>query len=205
MERKHTPQSTLIIEDVVPEDIPKLSDVWFGAFNSPSNQELFPDTPGVHTWWDEANREDLLHKPYQKYLKVIDSTHPENIVAYGKWDLEPDECVKRYPPWHTESNAKLCNRFFGGIEKQRKRLMGKRKHYYLDMLATNPEYRRRGAASMLVRWGCELADRNGATIYIASSKEGVPLYQRCGFVLLEGLDDTPEGISPMIREPNPKG
>jgi hypothetical protein len=129
MEKKHTSQSTLILEDVLPDDIPKISEVWFRAFNSPSNKELIPDTPGLRTWWDDANYYDLLHRPYQKYLKVVDSTHPDAIVAYGKWDLEPNECVKRFPPWHTDSNAKLCNKFFGGIEQQRKRLMGDRKHY----------------------------------------------------------------------------
>lgn len=69
------------------------------------------------------------------------------------------------------------------------------------MLATDPEYQRQGAASLLVQWGCDLADRNGAAIYIASSSEGVGLYRKFGFELLEGLDDTPEGVIPMFREP----
>ena len=69
------------------------------------------------------------------------------------------------------------------------------------MLATNPEYQRQGAASLLVQWGCDLADRNGAAIYVASSNEGVGLYRKFGFKLLEGLDDTPEGANPMVREP----
>ncbi|KAE8340832.1 hypothetical protein BDV24DRAFT_133430 [Aspergillus arachidicola] len=69
------------------------------------------------------------------------------------------------------------------------------------MLATNPDHQRRGAASLLMQWGCDEADHNGVAIYIASSDQGVGLYRKFGFELLEGLDDTPEGVTPMVREP----
>ncbi|OGM46665.1 hypothetical protein ABOM_004698 [Aspergillus bombycis] len=183
-------QSTLRVSEVRPDDIPKITDVWYSAFSTPHNLELFPDTPAVRTWWNETIYYDLANRPYQKYIKVVDAAHPSDIVAYGKWDLQPDECGERYPPWHPESNAELCTQLFGGIENQ-----------HLDMLATNPEHQRRGAASMVVQWGCDLADRNGAAIFIASSDQGVGLYRKFGFQLLEGRDDTPEGTNPMVKKP----
>lgn len=122
-------QLTLKLTEVTPDDIPRITEVWFRAFGTPHNLELFPDTPAVHTWWNEANYYDLVNKSYQEYLKVVDVARPGDIIAYGKWDLQPDRCGERYPPWHPESNAELCNQFFGGIENQRKRLMQGRKHY----------------------------------------------------------------------------
>ncbi|KAE8349876.1 acyl-CoA N-acyltransferase [Aspergillus coremiiformis] len=193
--------STLRLEEITLDDIPQMTEVWFRAFGTPHNLILFPDTPGVRAWWDETNRHDLLNRPYQKFIKVVDSAKPSCIVAYGKWDLEPDQCGERYPPWHEESNSEICSEFFGGIENQRRNVMQGRRHYYFDMLATNPDHQRRGAASLLVQWGCDLADRNGAAIYIASSQEGLGLYRKFGFVLLDGRDDTPEGVNPMVREP----
>jgi hypothetical protein len=35
---------------------------------------------------------------------------------------------------------------------------------------------------MLVKWGCDLADRDGVSAYVDASKEGAPLYQKHGFV-----------------------
>lgn len=52
----------------------------------------------------------------------------------------------------------------------------------LDMLGTHPDYRCRGAGSMLVRWGCEIADHEGVGAYIDASKAGAPLYAKHGFV-----------------------
>jgi GNAT superfamily N-acetyltransferase len=52
----------------------------------------------------------------------------------------------------------------------------------LDMLGTHPDYRGRGAASALVKWGCDIADREGDGAYVDASKAGAPLYQRHGFV-----------------------
>ncbi|KAB8262343.1 acyl-CoA N-acyltransferase [Aspergillus pseudonomiae] len=194
-------QSTLQLREVGPDDIPKITDVWFRAFGTPHNLALIPDTPGVRTWWNEAHYHDLMNRPYQKYIKIVDAAHPSDIMAYAKWDLQPDECGERFPPWHPESNAELCTQYFGGNENQRRNLMQGRKHYYLDMLCTDPQHQRRGAASLLVQWGCDLADRNGAAIYIASSDQGIGLYRKFGFKLLEGRDDTPEGANPMVREP----
>lgn len=52
----------------------------------------------------------------------------------------------------------------------------------LDMLGTHPDYRKRGAGSMLVKWGCDLADREGVGAYVDASKAGAPLYEKFGFV-----------------------
>lgn len=35
---------------------------------------------------------------------------------------------------------------------------------------------------MLLKWGCDLADKNGVAAYVDASKAGAPLYQKFGFV-----------------------
>lgn len=52
----------------------------------------------------------------------------------------------------------------------------------LESLGTHPDYQRRGAGSMLVKWGCDLADKNGVAAYVDASKEGAALYKKYGFV-----------------------
>lgn len=61
------------------------------------------------------------------------------------------------------------------------------------MLGTHPDYRKRGAGSMLVQWGCDLADREGAAAYLDASKAGAPLYEKFGFV-----DHSPPGSESLV-------
>ncbi|KAJ5208052.1 hypothetical protein N7449_002431 [Penicillium cf. viridicatum] len=178
----------LVLELATIEDLPAITELWFTVFNDPGMRHLIPDTPGARDWFTAANRTDMLTKPYQKYLKVIDPDVKDaqgqaRIVAYAKWDLAmSDERGARFPPWHGDMRGQDCDAFFGGMEKNRRRVMGDKKHYYLDMLGTHPDYRCRGAGSMLVRWGCEIADREGVGAYIDASKAGAPLYAKHGFV-----------------------
>jgi hypothetical protein len=42
---------------------------------------------------------------------------------------------------------------------------------------------------MLVKWGCDLADKDDVAAYVDASKEGAPLYKKYGFV-----DYSPPGV-----------
>lgn len=48
------------------------------------------------------------------------------------------------------------------------------------MIVTSPEHRRRGAASLLMKWGIDKADEAGVEMYIESSVAGKPLYEKFG-------------------------
>lgn len=52
----------------------------------------------------------------------------------------------------------------------------------LDTIGTHPDWQRRGASSMIVKWGCDLCDKDGVAAYVDASKEGAPLYAKHGFV-----------------------
>ncbi|TDZ27371.1 putative transcriptional regulatory protein [Colletotrichum spinosum] len=179
---------TLRLEPVTVDDVPSLTQVWFAAFTDPDLRRLWPDTPGVRKWWDDANRHDILNKPFQRYVKVVDTASADTtgrarIAAFAKWDLSmPDQRGRRYPPWCDDMPRDVCDEFIQREEAERKRVMGDEKHYYLDTVATHPDYQRRGAGSMLVKWGCERADEDGVGAYVDASKAGAPLYQRHGFV-----------------------
>ena len=56
------------------------------------------------------------------------------------------------------------------------------------MLGTHPDYRGRGAGSVLIKYGCDLADKNGVGAYVDASKAGAPLYAKFGFVDESGPD-----------------
>ncbi|KAJ5691970.1 Acyl-CoA N-acyltransferase [Penicillium macrosclerotiorum] len=198
-----TTPSALRLEPATLEDIPAIAELWFEVFTDPMMRHLFPPTPGVRQWWEKANRDDFINKPFQRYVKIVDpesnnANGQPRLVAYAKWDLAMvAERGSRFPPWHEDQPAGDCDNFFGSLEKERQRVMGDRKNFYLDMLGTHPEYRKRGAGSMLVKWGCDLADDEGAGAYVDASKAGAPLYEKFGFVDHSQPDTI--GIASMAR------
>lgn len=58
----------------------------------------------------------------------------------------------------------------------------------LGMIVTSPDYRRRGAASLLLQWGLDQADEQGVEIYLESSVAGRPLYEKFGLRTLKVFD-----------------
>ena len=51
----------------------------------------------------------------------------------------------------------------------------------LETLITSPNHRRRGAATLLLRWGMDQARALNIPIYLHASPVGLPLYQKFGF------------------------
>lgn len=135
MSRKMAGPNTFILEPATVEDIPALTSLWFAAFTDPDFRRMWPDTPGVHQWWDDTTRNDMLTKPFQKYIKVVDPTSVDadgraRIASFAKWDLAmiPDR-GRRYLPWHEDMAAEECDVFFEREDGERTRVMGGEKHY----------------------------------------------------------------------------
>ncbi|PYH88708.1 acyl-CoA N-acyltransferase [Aspergillus ellipticus CBS 707.79] len=191
------------LHPITAEDIPYLVDLWYTGFNHPINLRLFPDTPGVRTWLTDFHLSTLVH-PDPHYLKITSDTGPAlPFIAFVKWDLNTtaDDPGHTFPAWHPESDRDFCEAFFGSMDVARRKILQGRKHYYLDTLVTHPDYRRQGAASMLIEWGCEVADRAGRPIWVDASEDGVALYERFGFRDVSVAGVTPEGAVSMLREP----
>lgn len=51
----------------------------------------------------------------------------------------------------------------------------------LNICFTDPEYMRRGAGSMMLEWGCKLADHLSYDAWIEASPSGNQLYKHFGF------------------------
>ncbi|KAJ5910467.1 hypothetical protein N7504_005110 [Penicillium tannophilum] len=195
--------SQLNLEKATVEDVPAMIEIWFAAFTRPHVRRAMPNTPDVRKWFADCTINDLTNHPYQTYLKIVDLESNDNegkprIAAWGKWDSSmPNERGPRFfLPWTEEMDSDFCSSVFEGFEKNRRMVMGDERHIFLDTLCTHPDYWRRGAGSMIVKWGCDLADKEGVSAYLDSSKDGAPLYQKFGFV----DEGTPEDTSaPMAR------
>lgn len=79
----------------------------------------------------------------------------------------------------------------------------KERHWYLQMLGTQPEWQGHGAGSAIIAPVLERCDREGERIYLESSKErNIPFYRRHGFEVTEEVR-VPRGpvVWAMWRDP----
>ncbi|GKZ73684.1 hypothetical protein AnigIFM50267_010617 [Aspergillus niger] len=186
---------------VTEADLPTMVELWYDAFGDPINRRLYPDTPGARVWLEDYYRASL-QSPDQHYLKIVTDTAPTSpLVAFVKWDFNTTTPGHHFPPRHVDFDQAFCDTFFGGLDQARRTIMGERPHYYLDALITHPDYRRQGAASMLIQWGCDRADQDGIPIWVDSSQEGAQIYQRFGFRDVSVSGVTPTGAMSMRRDP----
>lgn len=127
------------------------------------------------------------------YLKCVDVKTGE-IVAGARW-----RCVKPQDPsatertWeevdqelgksepYEESDPQLFHALHDLFNDSKREILATRSYYVLDTLVTLPQHERRGAGSMLVRWGTERADEAGFEAYLEASPMGAPMYARHGF------------------------
>jgi len=57
----------------------------------------------------------------------------------------------------------------------------------LSALITDPKHQRRGAGSMLIKWGTDIADAAGIECCLEATETGRPLYERHGFEVAREL------------------
>jgi GNAT superfamily N-acetyltransferase len=143
-------------------------------------------------------RKKELNAPGAFHWKVVDVETGKMMTA-AKFELHNvgmekpakpvDEVATSKDPRFVppEVNMPALMALLGLLGQARKEVMGERPYLMLDTLSTLPEYRRRGAAALLVKWGAKKADELGIELYLTSSMVARPLYEKMGFVLVKDM------------------
>ncbi|CCT61081.1 hypothetical protein IAQ61_001638 [Plenodomus lingam] len=153
------------------------------------------------------------------YLKIIDTDLNGKMIAGAKWRINKTERTeeqiqKMLPvPGKDEEGRPAAQDFMWFLHRVRKEYMGTKPFYFLHILVTDPEHHRRGAGTMLLKWGLEQADKDNMPAFLESSSMARPLYTSLGFSArheeiwdlkkygLEGTDTS----TVMIRDPVSRG
>ncbi|KAF7503835.1 hypothetical protein GJ744_003225 [Endocarpon pusillum] len=173
-----------------PGDIPRIVQLEEEAFaDSPLTPILFPD--GKSQDIQDAYVENLLQQwqdnSASRTIKVIDTDLNDKIIAFARWYIfigDDVRFIKMDPDERHNilgSNEAAGNEFFGGLLKIRARIMGRNPHCFLSTLCTDPQHQRRGAGTMLIQWGCDIAQKHGVPSFLEATPAGLSVYQRCGF------------------------
>jgi len=177
----------------------------------PNRSEALLDSKESKEYRMNRIRKRLQSPDWHYVLATIDSTEaPVKVVGYAGWMAPPpqenDTEQKRWDgavqsqtehqPFAIEDEycpeGMDMDAFKHGnevIEKAKKEILGKEEHrvWYLASLAVDPDFKGKGIASKLVKWGISKAEEVGLPAYLESSPAAVGLYRRLGFKELRKL------------------
>ncbi|RVX75840.1 hypothetical protein B0A52_00197 [Exophiala mesophila] len=194
----------LEIQLAVDEDAPRLAAIERDAYaDNGLSPILFPGPFPQDAL--ETRASGLIQQrkddPQMRWVKAVDSETNE-IVAWAKWEIidKPREAKPSSRTFGQGCNVQACEEYFGGIHQKRHELMHGKFHvcrpltrhgvFYslypdvlkvLDLLQTDPKHQGRGAGSMLIKWGTDIADKMRLPAYLESSPKAYKLYQKHGF------------------------
>ena len=221
--------SNFNIVQCVPGDEAELARLHYSIFSQP---------PVYHVIYAGVPEEKIIEK-YEKgfkegiegqsqpsstreatYLKVTD--HITNQIAgYVVWVYLPKGYDADQDPQIQASDMPVGSNLPVALELKRAARSSrtyhedrKGPHYLVALLGTNPNFERRGVASMLIRYMFDNADRKSISCFVEASSKAQPLYKRHGFVDVNlmhvDLDDFEGGDGfglqtwyAMLREPQP--
>ncbi|QSZ35505.1 hypothetical protein DSL72_008375 [Monilinia vaccinii-corymbosi] len=199
---------TLALRPATASDAAALTNIYFVAFSADEISLLcFPRNRSTAWHWWHRSILSEIQDPSSHFLCIYDASSPDQeIISYAKWNdtSAPGATIEDLPEWPEGCDVGVANLFFGTLIERRREIMGERKHWFLELVATVPKWQGRGAAGKLMRWGLERADGEGAETYLEASPVGKEIYEYFGFeergrlvVPVEGAKDFVECM--MVR------
>lgn len=135
-----------------------------------------------------------LKSPNAHFICIYDSSTPDQkIVSYVKWNGPDEPFTTDLPLWPEGADLEAANYFFGNLLGRHAEIMKGRRHWYLEFIATVPEYQGKGAAGQLLRWGIQKSVEEGTETYLEASPDGKPIYEHLGFQEVDRLVVNVEG------------
>ncbi|KAK5175581.1 uncharacterized protein LTR77_000720 [Saxophila tyrrhenica] len=163
--------SSFVLSRAKVEDIPEVVELQYDAFPDFARRAFMgcysrDDIAKVAAYYMEEMRTD----PSDIWIKVND-VESGKIVAASNWKLYSTSALPhgtdKVPTWIEDEEAKELTRTI--LEPMNELRL---KENVGPFIRNAAEYRRRGVASMMMQWGCDLADLLSLPGWIEASPEG---------------------------------
>jgi predicted N-acetyltransferase YhbS len=179
----------LEVHPITEDDLLEWSLIHYEGFKDTSVGVLWTAKPSASSFQAMADyRSKLLSDPTAYVFKCVDTDLNNKMISAVHWSVfdkertaEEVEQGFQLRPSFPEENREARIAFMDGIFKSRREFIGGKPHVMLESLVTSPDHHRRGAGSMLLKWGTEKVDELGVVGYLEASDDGAPLYARFGY------------------------
>ena len=180
-----------ILTEVREYDCEAIAKIEFEACSDdPGFSTIFPKgaTPAVLEDYARRFRHDLENDPTCRMYLIRDLDSGE-VVSFATWHFFPerrqDEIDEEMllDDFHLpeDANREAGNQLIRNGLRRRHEIMGYQPYAYLAATGTSLEWRKQGAASMLLQQGLLIADRDGLPSYVEGTPSATKLYRRFGF------------------------
>ncbi|KAL4993225.1 hypothetical protein BDV10DRAFT_190185 [Aspergillus recurvatus] len=132
------------LQPAVPEDAPRIAEIYFSAFTNALSQRLMPRTKEAEAFQTANFKKSAeeAHSGQGKDMIKIVATAPDQepvIAGFALWNFysgtsDSDDQEKKKVEWPSSSDSELCESFFSGVERERKTAIGEQPHYCLAPL-----------------------------------------------------------------------
>eukprot|EP00026_Physarum_polycephalum_P017920 Phypoly_transcript_19309.p1 GENE.Phypoly_transcript_19309~~Phypoly_transcript_19309.p1 ORF type:complete len:237 (+),score=25.77 Phypoly_transcript_19309:29-712(+) len=135
-----------------------------------------------HIYLSDSTNEDELHTNHMRSVAlVLPPNTPWPMDAWGPFAIEHKELISKLGNKTIDQRFDTLEAWF---DDQREDLQ-QEKAYYLAILATDENYRKKGYASRIIKHVTDMADRDNAPVYLECTEiENVPFYEAKGFRII---------------------
>ena len=173
-------------------------------------KDIFPD-PEERRVKEPLVNEFLISRAYSYSKSFITSTQLEGVVIWAHSDINPGLSFWRmltsgaiWPAMKIGRKAlKKIAEFDQYVLRKRKEL-APAKHWYLAVLAVDPQHQGKGYGSKLLNEMLSNIDEEGLPCYVETEGEkNVSMYQHFGFKVIDEftVPNTTDKLVAMLREP----
>ena len=183
----------LKLDECSDADFPRLADIMFDAFgsNEPYVDALFPGsfTPAGRAIAAKRLLQAKYGDPQSKWLKITDTSRG-TIMGFAKYiifiTVPPRNPELDGDYWDNDEAKEYARHLFSEFISCRYEVVRASKETVieLDTLAVDPLHQYKGAGSMLVKWGIDLADEMGVEVTIIIVYDNHPVRADIGSRLL---------------------
>lgn len=176
-----------VLSRAVPHDMKEIVELQYDSFEDDLVHELFMgcnsrlDLPKLVARYTEA----MMRDSSDIWIMIKDAATGRTVAAsnwklyLGSAHMQP-RGVDDIMPWLKGETALAAKSLLEPMNEIRL-LNNQDPFLHLHICFTSPEYRRAGAGSKMMRWGCELADLLFLSAWVEASSEGNFLYKKFGF------------------------
>ncbi|KAI1409962.1 acyl-CoA N-acyltransferase [Hypoxylon sp. FL1857] len=193
------PDKRLALRRATPDDLEDIATVAQEGFpDDPEFDYRFPyrqNFPEDNRKWIVQEYREYLEQPDKYAVIIVTASDNDNkAVALSVWDIsiskahrgsdlgvpdDPEQQIRR-----RDANASHFRKFKQQMCEEFDSYFGKYgdNQVHLWLLATHPDFRRRGAGTRLCRWGLEWASQQSLYTTVLASPMGRSLYEELSFV-----------------------